>query len=126
MLSWNDIAVQSATVARRLVHQGEERSSVSRAYYAAYSMMTARLWGQGLKSFGGRGNPSHAQLPRLVKETMTGLNPAARREASQAIRRLYKYRVIADYLPGNLLDEGSRREALRDLLLIERANGGSR
>jgi hypothetical protein len=96
------------------------RSMISRAYYAAYSMVTHRLREAGQKTFGRRGNPSHDKLPKLARHNLTQLSRVARRDLSQAIRRLRDRRVIADYLPMHALDSIVGRDAFRDLVMIER------
>jgi uncharacterized protein (UPF0332 family) len=125
MAEWRHLAAESAAVARKLAEPGEERSSVSRAYYAAYSRLVAELRSQGMTQFGARANPSHAQLPRLVRGSLARLDDRARREISQALRRLRTRREAADYQPRVAIDATSRREVLRDLRLVERALGGA-
>lgn len=123
---WRRIAAENAEVARALTGVGQERSSVSRAYYAVYAFATSELRRSGLTEFGSRGNPTHAQLPKLARHGLSGLGPHARREVSQALRRLRTRREVADYSPGLSVDRRSRLEAVRDLELVVRVFGGVR
>lgn len=99
------------------------RGICSRAYYAAYAMVTAHLpdsitFGRGWR------NPEHARLPAYVNQ-IPGFSESYRREVRRALRRLRQRREDADYRPGITVDTGTARESLRDastvFVLLERS-----
>lgn len=126
MDGWRRVGEENAEVARSLTAAGQERSSVSRAYYAVFALATSELRRLGMTQFGSRGNPTHAHLPRLARHNLSSLEPHVRREVSQALRRLRTRREVADYHPGLSVDRRSRLEAVRDLELVVRVLGGAR
>jgi len=97
---------------------------VSRAYYAAYSLLTAELVEAGYSSFGKFKNPDHASLPLLVRNHLSRLSTAERRSASAAVRQLRSRREDADYRPQVSVGKDSSRESMVDLEIIRRAIGG--
>lgn len=96
------------------------RASVGRAYYAAYSLLTAELLAAGVDNFGRFKNPDHADLPLLVRTRVTRLKPRVRSEISQSLRFLRTMREDADYRPGREISASDALEAARALVTIER------
>lgn len=125
MTTWQDIAIDSRDAAKELLRTRRYRSAVSRSYYAAYSMVTARLVDQGDREFGRFMNPAHAELPKLIKNSLTPLSMSRRREVSTLIRRLRMYRELADYRPAQHLSEADCIDALRSMILVDRLFGGA-
>lgn len=122
---WDRLAKENALTARRLGFNGDAlRSLVNRAYYAAYSRITFELLEAGAGPFGGRENPPHCVLPKLVLSRLSRLPMRDRRKLSQTIRRLRTRREIADYKPRYSVDGKFGREALRDLAQVELLLGG--
>ena len=115
MTTWRDIAVQQAHAARQLSDVGVVRPSISRAYYAAYSAVTYSLHRQGLRTFGARNNPDHADVPALVLHTLRSVDRATRRSLASSLRRLRMYREDADYRPARSVDAKSRLRALWEM-----------
>ena len=73
---WRLISLNSRKAAQHLLEAECYRSSVSRAYYAAYSALTAALIRQGITLGYGGNNPGHAGLPVLVVNNLIGLGIA--------------------------------------------------
>src|SRR5947209_15705938 len=59
-------------------------------------------------------------LPQLVMTYLTALRVYERRKLSEASRRLYRYRIAADYEPPTKVEEEMTRLALRDASFIDR------
>jgi hypothetical protein len=69
----------------------------------------------------GRFGPSHDRLPQLVLTYLTELHLIERRKLSAAAKRLYRYRIAADYEPPMLVEREMTRSALRDASFILRS-----
>ena len=112
---WQAISRSSRKAAQRLLEEECYRSSVSRAYYAAYAAVTSALVRQGITLGHGGNNPGHAGLPVYVLNNLTALSLASRFEVNKAIRRLYRARVESDYVAAAIVDKGVAKKTLRDL-----------
>jgi uncharacterized protein (UPF0332 family) len=105
---------EAAEVLRRVdLH----RACVGRAYYAAYSLVTAELVASG-KVFGRFKNPDHSSLPWHVLNGLGSLGLAERRSVAKALRRLRSRREDSDYKPLVSVDDSTARESLKDLAEI--------
>ena len=111
---WRAISRDSRKAAQRLLEVGCCRSSVSRAYYAAYAAITSALIRQGITLAHDGNNPSHISLPVLVLNNLTFLPLTARFDLNRALRRLYAERVEADYNAAAIVNGGVVIETLRD------------
>ena len=87
MATWTQMALNNSKAAKTLLNAECYRSSISRAYYAAYCAITSQLAGKYTFPFGGN-NPSHPDLPFLVMHNLTALPEYKRREIRQAIKNL--------------------------------------
>ncbi len=95
MATWQEIGLSSFYAAQTLYEQKQFRSSVSRSYYAAFSVITHQLVEAGA-CFGQQETPAHQALPKLMKQYLT--LPDWQMTGSIAIiRRLYAARIAADY-----------------------------
>jgi len=119
MATWFDLAGDSMSAARQLLQRNRLRSCVSRAYYAAYSAVAARM-AEGLTLFPhGWNNPSHDQLvPWLLRNRQW--TPIRRRQLTNALRRLRSSRETADYRPRHTLARADAIRSLRDADLVLR------
>ena len=115
---WRAISRESRKAGQRLLEVGCYRSSVSRAYYAAYSAITSALIRQGITLGYGGNNPGHAGLPAYVLNNLTTLSMPSRFEINKALRRLYAARIGADYHADSDVGERAALGMLRDLDLI--------
>lgn len=103
MASWRAISLGSLNSAKRLLEaSGEEylRSSVSRAYYAAYAAVAWRL-PSGTSFPEGRKNPTHDQLAKLASSNLKFASESKRRQILKALKILRRQRETADYRPGH-------------------------
>jgi uncharacterized protein (UPF0332 family) len=121
MATWAELSADSFESAKTLLEDKQMRSSVSRAYYAAYSATTFELSRTSGVTFAhGRNNPSHEQLPALVRHNLNRhrFSNAARRDLNTALRRLRFARVEADYVPSACCDIYVARNRLRDAFFV--------
>ncbi len=121
MATWREIGEQNYAAGRELLKLEQYRSSVSRFYYAAFSLLTHELSEAGV-TFGNNGEtPSHQALPGLIKRH---LPLSYRRQCVAIVRRLYAVRITADY-QRRTIDEAVAQEAQRDAAQLLRYLGGN-
>ncbi len=113
--------MENYEAAKELGDARRYRSCASRAYYAAFSAVTHAVSGHAPLTRG-RETPAHAKLPQLVKDH-SGLDKQWARRVMAAIRRLYDFRIAADYQSSRTVDEGVARRARRDARLVCSALG---
>jgi uncharacterized protein (UPF0332 family) len=113
LATWKELSIDSLLAARRLATDGHLRSSISRAYYAAYCAIAGELAAQGLSFPYGWNNPSHEPLPDLVSHNLP-LPLSTRHRLSRKIRLLRRAREDADYRPGTTVDRALTLQCLRD------------
>lgn len=107
------MAQDNRSAAKGLSLAGRYRSSINRAYYAAYCAVASVLEGQ--VDFGHDGNnPAHGQLEPLILN-MGSLTRSDRYTLQKAVRRLRGARILADYVPASVSDKSSALEAVRNL-----------
>jgi len=111
--SWRAVAQDRLEAAGELLPSRRWRSVISRAYYAAYARISGALREVGFAMPTGREGPSHGQIAEIVENNLSTVRREDRRLVSGRIRRLYNLRVMADYRPSTLVDNGEAREALR-------------
>ena len=97
MATWVEIGVENYRAARDLFENRQYRSSVSRFYYAVFSVLTHELTRCKVVFAGGRETPSHAQLPSLMETHLTHLGPERLGHLVGYIVRLYRDRLAGDY-----------------------------
>lgn len=106
--SWQVLSLGSLRSAKQLLDAARAdyvRSSVSRAYYAAYAAVTSRL--PAKTAFpGGRNNPSHEQIVKLAKNLPFD-SEWSRRQMVKALMFLRRQRETADYRPGHELSRST-------------------
>jgi len=116
-MDWDGIGRDSLDAARRS-HGLHARSAVSRAYYAAHSVLTRALVDAGYRMAANRQTPPHAAQPNLI-----GLHLASRgqrfvQELRARVRRLYAARLDADYNQRVTMDNRVSLQAIRDAYSI--------
>ena len=116
---WWNMAQGSLKAAHVLEVFGEQRSSVSRAYYAAYQAATALLlYGRQIPPVG-REAWSHEATPELVTRLPgTILVPPVAQDMRKRLSSLYDLRLVADYQGERDIDELALRSTLRDAAFI--------
>jgi uncharacterized protein (UPF0332 family) len=120
--TWNEMSRDSFQVAKRLLEAGHLRSSISRAYYAAYCAVTSDLTARGVSFAYGWNNPSHDQLPELVLHNTTWPR-TTRYQVSRALRRLRRAREDAEYRPEAVIERSAAVEHLHTASLVLRTIG---
>lgn len=103
-MTWREIGLDSYKAAQVLRREERWRSSVSRSYYAAYSIVAGELEGKATYPHGMQ-NPPHVALPELIRSHVTSLGMNDRRRVGSIVSRLFEYRVDADYRPRRTVDE---------------------
>jgi uncharacterized protein (UPF0332 family) len=115
--TWEEMSRDSMQAARRLLAEGHFRSSISRAYYAAYTALSGELVRRTVRFTHGWNNPSHDQVTALIRNGLA-LAPETRRQMSRAIRRLRVAREDADYRPGAGVDRALALACIHDAIRI--------
>ena len=115
----------SLRAAEALLRDGHYRSSVSRAYYAAYCAATHEIV-QKLTTFpNGWNNPPHEKLPIYVESNLT-LTLSGKAKIKRLLRILRQYREDADYRPYRVSDVRAARNSVRDAKSVQQALWGGR
>jgi len=112
-MDWNEIGRSSLSAARR-VRQEHPRSAISRAYYAAHSVVTTALLDAGYLPEAGRQTPPHTALASLIRRYLIGRGQRLVRELQATIRRLYAARLDSDYNRRVTIDKTVALQAVRD------------
>ena len=98
--------------AESLPEDGHCRSSVSRAYYAAYCAATHEIV-QKLTTFSyGRKNPSHERVPTYIQNNLT-ITQSKKDAVNTLLILLRLFREDADYRPHLPVDEHIARDCIR-------------
>ena len=117
MASWRDLSRDAILAAKRLLLDDCRRSSTSRAYYAAYSAVAARMTEEQVSFHAGWNNPSHDQIPRWLAHH--GKWPIGRRRLiANAMRRLRMARENADYRPSISITRSDVIRSCKDAAMI--------
>lgn len=117
MATWKELAADNLSAAKELRASSHFRSVVSRAYYAAYSALTAGLDAKYRSQFKhGDNNPTHAQLLKLVARNLMPkvLTTSECRTIKTYLYQLWAMRVRADYDPNASI---GRDEAINAITL---------
>jgi len=121
MATWQEIGLNSFYAAQTLYEQQRFRSSVSRSYHAAFSVITHHLIEAGATFGGPQETPTHQAVPKLMKQYLA--LPSRQMISNFAItRRLYAARIVADY-QRRTTDGATTREAIRDSVALFRYLG---
>ena len=117
--TWLDLARDARRSASRSLTDGQFRSCLSRAYYAAYSKVTHVLaTTPGITFPVGREGPAHpgelgtGGIRRLIESSMPNMPQARRVKLSEWVGRLYTLRIAADYRPSAIVGARDARAAL--------------
>jgi len=113
MATWQEIGQENFRAGRDLYGLKHYRSSVSRLYYAAFSLLTFELARSGVTFRMNRQTPAHAELAELIVENLTQFSEARRTAIALTALRLYRNRLDADYFDRRL-DRKAAERALRD------------
>ncbi len=106
------------------MREGHNRSSVSRAYYAAYCAATNEIVKMPTTFSYGRSNPTHEKVPMYIQRNLNV--PQDKKDSISAlINTLRLFREDADYRPHVSVDEQSARDCIRDAATIQQELWGN-
>lgn len=116
-MSWATLGRENLKASRHAKEGQHWRTSVSRAYYAAFDALNEVLLRVE--------NPParyrthlHRQIPDLIKKHLTGFLVTGNRALRTTVTRLYKARLAADYDERVTHDDLVAQNALRDAYAI--------
>ena len=115
-MKWDDIGRDCLFAGRALRVSGRWRSSISRCYYAVFSIVVGKLEGR-VRLPKNRLTPRHEEQAHLILKRMTELYPKDRRRLANIVTRLRKARISADYNRSKPVDADDAREACLDAAL---------
>jgi uncharacterized protein (UPF0332 family) len=111
-LDWDAIGQDSLKAGRSLFEEGRWRSSISRSYYAAFSVVVGRILPH-VKLPPRMMTSRHDTLPKQVMKHLTRLYPKTQRTISGPLVRLYRERIRADYNAAKELTRAGALAAVR-------------
>ena len=113
---WMATARESSKAAQIAEAGGCSRSAASRYYYAAYQAVTAMLHYRRVAIPEDRQAWSHDQTPSLINEQLEPFLKSRdkRKDLAKRLERLYKTRIIADYMADKSIRADSLRGVRRD------------
>ena len=116
--NWNNAAQDALFAAREIKHYS--RSSVSRAYFAAYSAAAYALVQSGSVAFqAGREGPRHADILKLIQNHLgKQLGNKKIKLVLASIRRLRQARIDADYRMSICFSSSDTLKVLQDAALV--------
>lgn len=126
MEHWRTLALRSVRSADLLYREGDYRGAANRCYYAAYHAATYLCYRHGDETQFSHGwnNPSHEQLPDLIRNNGS-LSVELRRQINRRLRELRVVRENADYRPGRTVDKTIALESLRQCRSVLEKRGST-
>ena len=116
---WLAMAQEALVSAQILEAQSKNRSSASRAYYAAYQAATALLLYAGQVVPPGREAWSHEATPDLLSNLpLRMLDSRSQRGMTERLKALYEMRISADYQGEAVINARVLRAAIRQAAFI--------
>jgi uncharacterized protein (UPF0332 family) len=115
-MTWDDLG-KSCRRAAQEVKEQHPRSCVSRAYYAAFTVLNERLLPHEAPPHNYETH-AHRRLPDLIEEYLFPTDQRRRRSLRMTVRRLYNARLDADYRLSRTVDQAIALGALRDAKAI--------
>lgn len=114
-MTWREIADEQRAAAQRLLVPKREypRAACSRAYYAVYALLASKA-PSGFGFAHGGNNPSHEQLPEIVRR----LQRNDQNDILDLLNRLRDYRILADYGVGRKISVYDARQRVRDCVEV--------
>lgn len=109
--NWRALSLNGFKSAKLLFDNGDYRGCANRAYYAAYHAAVAASLKYADDFARGWSNPSHDQLPDLIRNN-GDLPVATRRRIARLLRILREERESADYRPGPTIDRENARDCI--------------
>lgn len=118
-MTWDEIGRDSLMSGRELLAAGRFRSSVSRSYYAGFSVVVGRILPH-VKLPPRMMTPRHDELPSAVKKHLRKLYPKDQRMIARLLLQLYRARIASDYDASRNIEEGDALDAARMVSLVFR------
>ncbi len=106
------------------MQQGQYRSCISRAYYAAYCAATHEIVKKLTTFTHGRANPAHEKVPMYVQNNLT-VPQATKSTVNELITILRLFREDADYRPQAVIDETTARDCIRNAEAVQQELWGT-
>lgn len=121
--TWRQLSEGSLRAAEVLLREGEYRSCVSRAYYAAYCAATEEIVKKLTAFSHGWKNPTHEKVPIYIQSNLT----MAQEKKVVIVNLIYTLRLLredADYRPQIPVTDQEARSSIRDAIAVQRAFWG--
>lgn len=115
-MRWDELGTNNRRAAQ-LLKSEHPRSCVSRAYYAAFSVVNERLLPHESPPENYETH-AHRRMPDLIEEYLFPADARRRRSLRTTVRRLYNVRLDADYRRARTVDEAIALGSLRDAKAI--------
>ncbi len=119
METWRQLSEGSLRAAEILFREGEYRSCISRAYYAAYCAATEEIVKKLTTFPNAWNNPPHIKVSVYIQNNLT-LAPTKKQRIIRRINILRLYRENADYRPQTTISEQVARNCIRAAAAIQR------
>ncbi len=119
METWRQLSEGNLRAAEILFREGEYRSCISRAYYAAYCAATEEIVKKLTTFPNAWNNPPHIKVSVYIQNNLT-LAPTKKQRIIRRINILRLYRENADYRPQTTISEQVARNCIRAAAAIQR------
>lgn len=119
METWRQLSEGNLRAAEILFREGEYRSCISRAYYAAYCAATEEIVKKLTTFPNAWNNPPHIKVSVYIQNNLT-LAPTKKQRIIRRINILRLYRENADYRPQTTISEQVARNCIRAAATIQR------
>jgi len=116
--TWRQLSEGSLRAAEVLFREGEYRSCISRAYYAAYCAATEEIVKKLTTFPNAWNNPPHIKMPVYVQNNLT-LPQANKTAIVNLIDGLPLMRENADYRPQTTVTAQDAQDCLRDATAVQ-------
>ena len=116
-MAWAEIARNNLLGAKRMC-KAHPRSAISRAYYAAHVLLTEALVSAGYVPIPPYETAPHKWQVNLVASYLSAGGPLLMTDLGEAISRLYKRRLDADYSQLVVVGPAQAKEAIRDAVEV--------
>jgi uncharacterized protein (UPF0332 family) len=117
--TWRQLSEGNLRAAEILFREGEYRSCISRAYYAAYCAATEEIVKKLTTFPNAWNNPPHIKVSVYIQNNLT-LAPTKKQRIIRRINILRLYRENADYRPQTTISEQVARNCIRAAAAIQR------
>lgn len=116
MANWLDLAFEARNASFILRESNSLRAATNRAYYAAFSALTAAAIRSGVTMPLDQEGPSHEKATNgTIVTSLKNVTPEQQSRLFAIMPNLYRLRQIADYRPSMPVGEDDVRLALGDM-----------